>query len=146
MMALFESASGAQLTGGLAGGVVVWCLLMGGFLVFPAPGTRRIFGPHRKWLWRYLRGELSVRATVGWGGACGGLLWWCVTAGLLSSRPLCALGGMIGGLVLWALVNAGRRAELSPLAAGSLATVICLGLGGVLGLLWHCALLAGSGG
>ncbi|HBC7422631.1 TPA: hypothetical protein KEY88_005425 [Serratia marcescens] len=94
---------------------------------FPGVRVRRLFASPAPGLWRWLAGEYSVRATLGWGAAGLGVMGWGASA--LGAWPLSLWGLALLGVVCVlqgvALLNAGRKSGLTGAR--------CLALSGVVG-------------
>lgn len=126
---------GASLAGSyLEGGLLLWSgsvLLLSalaylGMKLFPGVRVRRLFSSGAPWLWRFLMGEFSPGYTLGWGVAgAGSLGWWCFAMGVWPPS-VWALGGCAVwvALAVLAVLNAGRKSQLSGGAAIVLSCVI----------------------
>lgn len=115
-----------------------WLACSAGFAVLMvlwplAPSRERRVGMRSR-LWRLLAGEMAIMGTLRIGLGLAGGLWWGGAAGMLTF-DLARLSWLatVGGVLLAALVNAGRRARLTPTGYGV--------LGGLTGL---CAVMVAS--
>lgn len=106
-------------------------LLMMVLLLLPAePIPPRLL--ERVWVWRLLNGEMGLGGSLRIGSGLSAMLWWGRTAGvLLPNIASAALVLVFGGIWVIAMLNAGRRADLSDTAG------LCLGAGlsGIVGVL-----------
>lgn len=106
-----------------------------GVMCLPAtPPRRSSIASRASWCWRLVRGDMAVDGTLRTGVGVGAALWWCGAAGIVVSDTVrVALVLLAGGGLLIALLNAGRRAELSGRRRIMLA--VGLGMGSVMLLL-----------
>lgn len=110
-------------------GVVTACMIG---VVRGVPGVRRrvLFGRKPVWFCRFVRGELSVWATVWQGGpVCAFAVWWVSAMGYAPPAVWLGYGGMVWcGVWAVAAMNAARKSQLRGIR--------CVGISLMIGLLW----------